>query len=168
MARKKSGKKRTEMTSEELRHIRQLERERKKKRRLELDEEEKEKIRAKDRERRAEARLRMENEQKEKIRAIARERRAEAMKKMKQNEKDKEKIAKLISMRKFRLVETEEKKKIEREKAKEGMKVLRREGPIRKYLYRTKRHLWTVKWRKFLSKNPKYRELEEKKRINKI
>ena len=90
------------------------------------------------------------------------------MKKMKQNEKDKEKIAKLISMRKFRLVETEEKKKIEREKAKEGMKVLRREGPIRKYLYRTKRHLWTVKWRKFLSKNPKYRELEEKKRINKI
>ena len=33
MARKKSGKKRTEMTSEELRHIRQLERERKNKRR---------------------------------------------------------------------------------------------------------------------------------------
>ena len=126
MARKKRGKKRTEMTSEELRHIRQLERERKQKRRLELDEEEKEKIRAKDMERRAEARLRMENEQKEKIRAIARERRAEARKKMKQNEKDKEKIAKLISMRKFRLVETEEKKKIEREKAKEGMKVLRR------------------------------------------
>ena len=168
MARKKKGKRRTEMTTEELTHIRQLERERKQKRRLELDEEEKEKIRTTDRGRRAEARLRMEKEQKEKIRATERERRAEARKKMDQTEKDKERIAKLISMRKLRLVETEEKKKIAREKAKEGMRVLRREGPIRKYLYRTKRHLWTVKWRRFLSKNPMYRELEAKKRMNKI
>ena len=168
MARKKSDKKRTEMTPEELRHVRQLERERKQKRRLQLNKEEKENIRVKDRERRAEARLRMEKEQKEKIRATDRKRRAEARKKMEQNKKDKERIAKLISMRKYRLVETEEKKKIAREKAKEGMRVLRREGPIKKYLYRTKRHLWTVKWRKFLSKNPMYRELEEKKRMNKI
>ena len=65
-------------------------------------------------------------------------------------------------MRKYWLVETEENKKISRKKAKEGMVVLRREGPIREYRERTKRHLWTVKWRKFLSQNPMYRELKKK------
>ena len=167
MARKKSGKKRNEMTAEELAIVRKQDRERKQLRRLQLDEEEKERIKAKDRERRAETRAKMENEQKEEIRAIERKRRAEARKKMDKKELDRERINKLIRMRKNRLLQTEENKKIARDKAKEGMLVLRREGPIREYRERTRRHLWTVKWRKFLSQNPMYRELEQKKMKNK-
>ena len=44
------------------------------------------------------------------------------------------------------------------------MRVLRKEGPMRKYLERYKQHAWAIKWKKFLSQNPMYRELEEKKK----
>ena len=142
------------MTSEELAHVRQQDKERKQRARLQLNEEEKETIRVKDRERRAEARKKLKEEQKEKIRATDRERRANARGKLTKKAKDKEKITKLIRMRKNRLTETEESKKIARNKAKEGMKVLRRDGPMRKYFERTKKHSWAVKWKKFLSKNP--------------
>ena len=159
-----TGKRRSEMTSEELAHVRQQDKERKQWARLRLNEEEKETIRVKDRERRAEARKKLKEEQKEKIRATDRERRANARGKLTKKAKDKEKLTKLIRMRKNRLTETEESKKIARNKAKEGMKVLRRDGPIRKYFERTKKHSWAVKWRKFLSQNPFYRELAEKKK----
>ena len=171
------------MTSDELAHVRQVEKERKQRARLLLNEEEKEKIRAKDREKRAEARKKLEEEQKEKIKAADKERRATARKNMKEEhkekaranererrekmtikEKDKKKIIKLIRMRKHRLLESDENKKIARNKAKVGMKVLRRDGPIRKYLERPKKHSWAVKWKKFLSQHPMYQELERKKK----
>ena len=159
-----TGKRRSEMTSEELAHVRQLDKERKQKARLGLNEEEKEKIRAKDRERRAEARQKLKEEQKEKIRAIERERRANAWGKLTEKGKDKENITKLIRMRKNRLIEDEESKRMARNKAKEGRKVLRRDGPMRKYFERTKKHSWAVKWKKFLSQNPMYRVQAEKKK----
>ena len=106
----------------------------------------------------------MKEEQKEKVRTNERERRAIARSKQTKKAKDKEKFNKLIRMRKHRLLETEESKQCARNKAKEGMKVLRRDGPIRSYLERPKKHSWAVKWKKFLSQNPIYRELEKKKR----
>ena len=142
MSRKKRGKKRSEMTPEELEQVRKLDREKKQRRRKN-----------------------MEKEEKDRIRAIDKERRAEARGKMCKKKRDKIKIANLIRMRKNRLMETVEKVQIARNKAKMGMRVLRKEGPMRKYIERNKQHVWAVKWRKFLSQNPKYQKLEEKKKI---
>ena len=141
---KKSGKKRKDMTPEKLANIRRLDRERKQRYRMKLNEEEKAKIRVKDRQSRAKAR-----------------------EIMTEKDKDKERINSLIGMRKYRLMESEEKKKLAKNKAKEGMRILRKEGPIRKYLDRTKRHIWAVKWKKFLSQNPEFKELEKKKKMKK-
>ena len=155
MVKKKFVKKREEMTPEELEHLRKLEREKKQRRRMKLTKEEKYTIREKETLGRAEARKKMTKEEKEYKNVIERERRARARKKMGDRETEKERISALIGMRKYRLTETEESKKLAREKAKKGMRILRREGPIRKYLERTRRHVWTVKWRKFLSLNTK-------------
>ena len=129
--------KRSEMTAEELAHIREKDRICKKKKRMNLTPEEKEIVKMKDRDR-----------------------------KQKDRTKKKEKINvnTVIRMRKHRLLQTDNKKLIARDKAKEGMRVWRKEGPVRDYFERTKKHVWAVKWRKFLSKNPKIRELEEKKK----
>ena len=136
----KGMKKRCDMTDEELTHVRELDRSRQKRRRSNISIEEKEIIKIKDKK--------------------AKQRKRDSFT---QAEKEKVKTDHLIQKRKYRLLQSEKSKTIARYKAKEGMRVLRKEGPIRKFLYRTKRHLWTVKWRRFLSQNPIYRELEEKK-----
>ena len=47
------------------------------------------------------------------------------------------------------------------------MRVLRKEGPIKEFSERIKRHKWTVRLRKFLACNPNIRELEKKRIANK-
>ena len=101
------------------------------------------------------------------IRVRDRESRAKAREKLNEKERKKERMAALIGMRKYRLKETKENRKLAKKKAKEGMRILRKEGPIRKYVERSRRHLWAVKWKKFLSQNPEYKELEEKKKLRK-
>ena len=137
-------KKRKDMTPGELAQIRKADRERQQRRRIKLDEQEKEKIRIKDR-----------------------ESRAKVMEKMTEKEKEKKRVIKVIRMRKYCLMETEEKRKLAQNKAKEGMRILRKEGPIRNYIERNKRHAWAVKWKKFLSQNPEFQELEKKKKLKK-
>ena len=144
MEKNKNGKKRKDMTPEELAHFRKLEKDRKQRYRMKLSEEKKDMIRARDSESRAKAR-----------------------KNLNEKEKKKERLAALIGMRKYRLKETKENRKLAKKKAKEGMRILRKEGPIRKYVERSRRHLWAVKWNKFLSQNPEYKELEEKKKMRK-
>ena len=136
------NKNRKDMTPEELAHIRRLDRERKQRYRINLNKEKKDKIRVKDRQSKAEAR-----------------------KNKTEKEKDEERITSLIGMRKYRLMESEENRKIARNKAKEGMKILRKEGPIRKYVERARRHVWAVRWKKYLSQNPELKELEKKKKM---
>ena len=114
-----------DMTPEELAHIRRLDRERKQRYRINLNKEKKDKIRVKDRQSKAEAR-----------------------KSKTEKEKDEERITSLIGMRKYRLMESEENRKIARNKAKEEMKILRKRGQIRKYVERARRHVWAVKWNK--------------------
>ena len=89
--------------------------------------------------------------------------------KLKDRERKKKlRVQSLICMRKLRLLQSEQSKSIARYKAKEGMRVRRREGPMREYMERNKKHIWAVKWRKFLSLNPKIRALDgEKKREEK-
>ena len=164
MAKGRRGKKRNELTPEKLAEVRKLDRERKQKQRMNQSKEESENIRARDKERRAEARKKLEKEKKAQVRAIDREKKAEALKKMKKEDLEKINTPKLIRMRKHRLLETEGDKQIARSKAKLGMRVLRLQGPMRKYLERNKKHIWAVKWKKFLAKNPLLKELEEKKR----
>ena len=164
MGRTKGGRKRSEMTQEELAQVRKLDRDKKQKRRMNLSEEEKNKIREKDRKSRAEERKNMEEEEKERIRAIDRVRKAERRKKGRKEDEEKVKINDLIRKRRTRLMETEGEKQLYRDKAKIGMRVLRKEGPMRKYQERNKQHKWAVKWKKFLSQNPMFRELEEKKK----
>ena len=163
MARERRGNKRNEMTPEKLAEIRKLDRERKQRKRMSQSKDESENIRARDRERRAEARKKMDEEKKARIRVIDKERKAEAIRKMKKEDLEKFRITKLIRMRKYRLMATEGNKQLARNKAKMGMMVLRIEGPMRKYLERNKKHIWAVKWKKFLSKNPQLKELEQKK-----
>ena len=136
------NKNRKDMTSEELAHIRRLDRERKQRYRINLNKEKKDKIRVKDRQSKAEAR-----------------------KSKTEKEKDEERITSLIGMRKYRLMESEENRKIARNKAKEEMKILRKRGQIRKYVERARRHVWAVRWKKYLSQNPELKELEKKKRM---
>ena len=137
------GKRRSDMTPDELAHVRKLDREKHQRRRMKLNLAQKEEIKKKDRERRAEARKQLKNDEKERIG-----------------------ISNLIRMRKYRLMQTEDSKNEAKNKAKKGMRILRKEGPIRKYLERKKKHKWAVKWRRFLSQNPSYKELEEKKQKN--
>ena len=137
-------RKRKDMTPGELAQIRKADRERQQRRRFKLAEQEKEKIRIKDR-----------------------ESRAKVWGKMTEKEKEKERIMNVIRMRKYRLMETEEKRKLAQNKAKEGMRILRKEGPIRNYLERNRRHACAVKWKKFLSQNPKFKKLEEEKKLKK-
>ena len=89
--------------------------------------------------------------------------------KLKDRERKKKlRVQSLICMRKLQLLQSEQSKSIARYKAKEGMRVRRREGPMREYMERNKKHIWAVKWRKFLSLNPKIRALDgEKKREEK-
>ena len=82
-------------------------------------------------------------------------------------EKERNNLNKLIFMRKQRLLQSEEEKIISRKKAREGMRIFRKEGPIREYLERNKKHVWAVKWRKVLSKNQKLKDLEDKKKQRK-
>ena len=134
-------KKRSEMTNDELAHIRELDRKSKKIRRNNLTSQEKDVIRIKDRN----------------------------AKQIKRNsltlaQKEKNKIKLLIQVRKHRLLQSERNKSIARYKAKEGMRVIRKEGPMREFTERRKKHVWAIKWRKFLSCNPIIRDLEEKKK----
>ena len=138
-------KRRCEMTVEELSVARNLDRIRKQKNRMNLTSKEKEDAKLKDR-----------------------ERKKKVLKDMKIKEKEKLRVQSLICMRKLRLLQSEQSKSIARYKAKEGMRVRRREGPMREYMERNKKHIWAVKWRKFLSLNPKIRALDgEKKREEK-
>ena len=137
----KGTKKRSEMTNEELAHVRKLDRNSKKIRRNNLTMEEKDVIKIKDRK----------------------------AKQMKRNsltiaQKEKNKIKLLIQVRKHRLLQSEINKSIARYKAKGGMRVIREKGPMRAFSERRKKHVWAVKWKKFLSCNPIIRELEEKKK----
>ena len=134
----KGTKKRSDMTPEELDHTRQLERIRQKRRRKNLTVQKKEEILKKDR------------EAKQKKRAL---------------NKEKSKISSLLYVRKHRLMQSEEKKSIARYKARVGMRLCRKEGPLKEFIERKKKHTWAVKWRKFLSQNPKVRELEKKKKM---
>ena len=134
-------KKRTDMTQEELAHVRKLDREKQQRRRMKLSKDEKDEIKKNNTERRAEAR-----------------------KKLTESKKERFRINKLISMRKYRLLQNEKDAKVAKYKAKEGMRLLKKEGPIMKYLERKKKHISAVKWRKFLSQNPFYKELEERKK----
>ena len=85
--------------------------------------------------------------------------------KLKDRERKKKlRVQSLICMRKLRLLQSEQSKSIARYKAKEGMRVRRREGPMREYMERNKKHIWAVKWRKFLSLNPKIRALDGEKK----
>ena len=135
----KGTKKRSDMTPEELDHIRQLERNRQHRRRINLTVQKKEEILKKDR---------------------------EAKQRKRASNKEKSRIYSLIHVRKHRLMQSEEKKSIARYKAKVGMKICRKEGPLKDFIERKKKHTWAVKWRKFLSQNPEVRELEKKKKIN--
>ena len=82
-------------------------------------------------------------------------------------EKERNNLNKLIFMRKHRLLQSEEQKIISRKKAREGMRIFRKDGPIREYLERNKKHVWAVKWRKVLSQNLKLKDLEDKKKKRK-
>ena len=136
----KGSKMRSDMTNEELAHIRELDRKRqRRRRRMNQTKQEKDMIKIKDREAR----------------------------KLKRNllttaEKEKHKTKLLIQVRKHRLLQSETNKSIARYKAKEGMRVFRKEGPLKEFSERRKKHIWAVKWKKFLSCNPRIRELEEK------
>ena len=134
-------KKRSEMTNDELAHIRELDRKSKKIRRNNLTSQEKDVIRIKDR-----------NAKQIKRNSLT----------LAQKEKNKIKI--LIQVRTHRLLQSERNKSVARYKAKEGMRVFRKEGPMREFSERRKKHIWAVKWKKFLSLNPMIKELEEKKR----
>ena len=133
----KGTKKRSDMTPEELAHMRKLERIRQEKRRMNLSAQKKEEIMRKDRE--------------------AKQRKREA-------NREKANIKSLIYMRKHRLLQSEAKKSIVRCKARIGMRCCRKEGALKDYVERRKKHIWAVKWRKFLSQNPKLRELDRKKK----
>ena len=139
----KGSKKRSEMTQEELILVRELDRKKAQRRRLKLTREKKEEIKKKDRERK-----RKPEERRDETKEI----------------REKKKMSSLMSMRKLRLLENEESKALARHNAKEGMRVFRREGPIRDYKERKKKHLWAVRWKKYLIQNPKISELEEKKK----
>ena len=141
---RKGTKKRSEMTQEELTLVRELDKKKKQKRRQKLTEEEREEIRDKDRKRK-------------------RKRKPESKKDPKEK-REKGNISSLLSMRKLRLLQTEEKKSLARQKAKEGMRIYRQEGPVREYKERDKKHKWAVKWKKYLLQNPMICELEEKKK----
>ena len=130
-------KKRSEMTPEELAHLRDIEKKSKRKKRINETSAGKEIIRMKDKDRKQKDRT---------------------------TNKESFNISTVIHMRKHRLLQSENKKSLARNKAKEGMRVLRREGPLRDYLERNKKHVWAVKWRKFLSQNPKIKELQERKK----
>lgn len=82
-------------------------------------------------------------------------------------EKEMVRVQSVIGMRKFRLLESEQSKSIARYKAKVGMRVCRKEGPMREYTERNRKHIWAVKWRKFLSNNPKIRALDDEKKNRK-
>ena len=135
----KGTKKRSDMTPEELAHTRKLERIRQKRRRENLTAQKKEEIEKKDR---------------------------EAKHKKRASNKEESKINSLIYVRKHRLMQSEEKKSIARYKAKVGMRICRKEGPLKDFIERTKKHIWAVKWRKFLSQSPKFKELEMKKKMS--
>ena len=133
----KGTKKRSEMTPIELAHLREIERKSQRKKRINETSAEKERIRMQDKDKKQKDRT---------------------------SKKESINIRTVIRMRKHRLLQSENKKSLARNKAKEGMRVLRREGPLRDYLERKKKHVWAVKWRKFLSQNPKIKELEERKK----
>ena len=138
------AKKKSDMTNEELAHIREADRSRQKRRRMNLSTQEKEMIKIRDRK----AKQKKRNS-------------------LTQVEKDKANVKLLIQIRKYRLLQSEKSKSIARYKAKLGMRVLRKEGPIMEFSERIKKHIWAVKWRKFLACNPNIRELEKKRIANK-
>ena len=139
----KESKKRSEMTQEELTLVRELDRKRAQRTRIHFTNEKREEIKKKDRERKRKPEERS-DETKERT--------------------EKKKMSSLISRRKLRLLENKESKTLARQNAKEGMRVFRREGPIRDYKERKKTHKWAVRWKKYLIQNPKISELEEKKK----
>ena len=78
----------------------------------------------------------MTDEELNKVREIDRVRKQNSNKNLTNQESEKNKIKSLILMRKMRLLQSEEKKSIDRYKARNGMKALRKEGPMRKYVER--------------------------------
>ena len=61
----------------------------------------------------------------------------------------------------------DEMKEFARQKAKDGMRMHRKEGALRIFKERNKKHLWAVKWKTYLSKNPDISQLEDEKRKKK-
>lgn len=149
-------KKRSEMTNEELIRVRESDKVRKQNERMNQTSQEKENNKEKDRKRKARGSQDSNRKAKQKQR-----------KTLTLDEKERKNLETLIHMRKRRLLQTEEMKSLARYKAKVGMRTCRKDGPMRDYLERNKRHVWAVKWRKFLSKNPILRDLEEKKKKKK-
>ena len=72
-------------------------------------------------------------------------------------------IRQVLRRRKARLTLSEEMKISARKKAREGMRVFRKEGRLRMYMQRKKRGFCEMKWKKFLAANPKFMALEDKK-----
>ena len=81
--------------------------------------------------------------------------------KIKKNERNL--IKQVLRRRRERLLLSEEMKLAARDKAREGMREFRKEGRLRKYMQRKKRGFVEMKWKKFLSVNPKFMALEEGK-----
>ena len=168
-------KKRSEMTSEELNKVRASDKIRKQNERLRLTSQKKEIIKIKDRKRKKKEKfvIKEDKEYSEKEKKYLKQKKSNRKMKQKQRkcvilaEKERNNLNKLIFMRKQRLLQSEEEKIITRKKAREGMRIFRKEGPIREYLERNKKHVWAVKWRKVLSQNQKLKDLEDKKKQRK-
>ena len=129
------------------------------KKRSEMNIEELTSVRVSDKVKKQRRRLNLTEDKKEEIRRKDRDRKRE--------NKEQEKIHSLLRMRKMRLVQSDEKKESGRQQAKDGMRLHRKEGPVRKFKERKKKHEWAVKWKKYLSKNPEISQLEDKKKKNK-
>ena len=168
-------KKRSEMTSEELNKARASDKIRKQNERFRLTSQKKEIIKKKDRKRKKKGKLVFKEEKKnseEEKKYLKQKKNNRAIKQKQRKcmilaDKERNNLKKLIFMRKQRLLQSEEEKIILRTKAREGMRTFRKEGPIREYLERNKKHVWAVKWRKVLSQNLKLKDLEDEKKKRK-
>ena len=129
------------------------------KKRSEMSIEELTSVRLSDKAKKQRRRLNLTEDKKEEIRRKDRDRKKE--------NKEQEKICSLLRMRKMRLVQSDEKKESQRQQARDGMRMHRKEGPVRKFKERNKKHEWAVKWKKYLSKNPEISQLEDKKKKKK-
>ncbi len=129
------------------------------KKRSEMTKEELTCLRKSDKEKKQRSRSNLTEEKKEEIRRKERNRKRENT--------EQETMNSLLRMRKMRLVQSDEMKEFARQKAKDGMRMHRKEGALRIFKERNKKHLWAVKWKTYLSKNPDISQLEDEKRKKK-